>query len=396
MRALYLHVDKLWYKTVKPALRSPPDPPGEASIDEALAVFVTIEKGDNEIVVEEAVNDLKEHLERIKAEKVIIYPYAHLSSNLASPREAHQLLQLFEKKVKDLGVEVHRAPFGWYKEFELKCKGHPLAELSRSFTGSHGESWSEWITRWGKEEREAFERLGFRSVKGLHALASLAAYLSENASLTASGSASVDDAYKECLSRGAAGPGDQWLLVLKHRGDLEELLAGISSHLPGKIGREGESILYKPRGVRIAAGSGCIGPIMGVVLAAIHAELDAAKQGATPLLPIWLTPLQAVVIPVSEELVDYAGKVSSILVSAGLRTEIWRGKGLGRRIREAGRRWVPLVAVIGDREAETETVTLRRRWEPGKQETVTLKELAEEASKLAAGDPARRATVFTT
>jgi len=46
MRALYLHGDYLRYKTVKPALKSPPDPPGEASIGESLVVFVTVERGD--------------------------------------------------------------------------------------------------------------------------------------------------------------------------------------------------------------------------------------------------------------------------------------------------------------------------------------------------------------
>ncbi len=392
MRALYLHVDRLWYKTVKPALKNPPDPPGEASIGEALAVFITVERGDDEGVVREAVEDIRAHLERIKAPRVVLYPYAHLSSSLAPPREAHRLLLKLEDAIKEFGVEVHRAPFGWYKAFELKCKGHPLAELSRSFTGARGEGWRQWLSRWGREEVEVFERLGFRGVKGLQALASLAAHVAgAEAKLAggAQGTETLEEAYKACLEKGVGGPGDQWLYVLKARGEPRELLGGLSGELDGLLAEEGSFIIYKPRGARVASGE-CLGPLMGAVLAAIHAELGAAGKGKTPMLPAWLTPLQAVVIPVSDELSGYAGKVASILAAAGLRVEVWRGGGLGRRVREAGRRWVPLVAVVGEREAETRTVTLRRRWEPGKQETVTFEELRGEAEKLALQDPARR------
>ncbi len=392
MRALYLHVDKIWYKTVKPALKNPPDPPGEASIGEALAVFVTIERGDDESVVAEAAEDLRVHLERIKAPRVVLYPYAHLSSSLAPPREAHRLLLKLEEAVRGLGVEVHRAPFGWYKAFELRCKGHPLAELSRSFTGARGEGWEQWLSRWGKDELEAFDRLGFRGVKGLQALASLAAHVAGAGAQLAGGTqgaVTLDEAYRACAESGAGGPGDQWLSVLKARGEPRALLEELSGELGGLLTEEDGFTVYRPRGARLAGG-GCLGPLMGAVLAAIHAELSAAGKGKTPTLPVWLTPLQAVVIPVSDELGGYAGEVASILAAAGLRVEVWRGGGLGRRVREAGRRWVPLVAVVGEREAETRTVTLRRRWEPGKQETVTLEELRGEAEKLALQDPARR------
>jgi threonyl-tRNA synthetase len=64
------------------------------------------------------------------------------------------------------------------------------------------------------------------------------------------------------------------------------------------------------------------------------------------------------------------------------------GGGGGRaRVRDAGRRWIPLVVVVGDREAETKTVTLRRRWEPGRQEVVTLEELVEEVKRLNTSKP---------
>ncbi|MBI2665154.1 threonine--tRNA ligase [Candidatus Woesearchaeota archaeon] len=63
----------------------------------------------------------------------MLYPYAHLSSALSAPKIAENFLkdaeQLLSTKYK-----VTRAPFGWYKSFEMKCKGHPLSELSREFS----------------------------------------------------------------------------------------------------------------------------------------------------------------------------------------------------------------------------------------------------------------------
>ena len=61
----------------------------------------------------------------------MLYPYAHLSNSLSTPEFAKQLMIDAEKELKKKKINVSRAPFGFYKEFELKCKGHPLAELSR-------------------------------------------------------------------------------------------------------------------------------------------------------------------------------------------------------------------------------------------------------------------------
>ena len=65
--------------------------------------------------------------------RLVLYPYAHLSSNLSSPDTALEYLSEAEHVLKKEGFDVVRAPFGYYKEFELKCKGHPLSELSKEF-----------------------------------------------------------------------------------------------------------------------------------------------------------------------------------------------------------------------------------------------------------------------
>jgi len=68
----------------------------------------------------------------VKAQNIALFPFAHLSDDLASPEVAIQILKCVECKLMDGGYRVLRVPFGWYKAFECKCKGHPLAVQSRS------------------------------------------------------------------------------------------------------------------------------------------------------------------------------------------------------------------------------------------------------------------------
>lgn len=78
--------------------------------------------------------------------------------------------------------------------------------------------------------------------------------------------------------------------------------------------------------------------------------------------PVWLAPVQAVVLPISEKFVDYGGKVQATLAAAGLRVELdGRNEKLGYRIREAQMQKVPYMLVVGAREEEEATVSVRRR-----------------------------------
>ena len=105
-------------------------------IDEVLVVFTAVEKEDDEEVVERAVNEVVNVARKVNVNKVLIYPYAHLSLNLADADKGVSLLKLFEAKLNELDeFEVHRSPFGWYKAFKISCKGHPLSELSREIKG---------------------------------------------------------------------------------------------------------------------------------------------------------------------------------------------------------------------------------------------------------------------
>jgi threonyl-tRNA synthetase len=78
--------------------------------------------------------------------------------------------------------------------------------------------------------------------------------------------------------------------------------------------------------------------------------------------PLWLAPVQAVVLPISEKFADYAETVRRGLAAAGVRSELdARNEKLGYRIREAQVQKVPYMLVVGAREAEEGTVSVRRR-----------------------------------
>ena len=137
MKILSLHCDYINFKPLKPAIKGIELPEKEnqkIEVKEPLVILTAVEKqdGENKNILEEYIKNILDLKEKIgKVERVVLYPYAHLSDSLSSPDFAKQVLIEAETKLNSLGIETFRAPFGYYKEFELKCKGHPLSELSR-------------------------------------------------------------------------------------------------------------------------------------------------------------------------------------------------------------------------------------------------------------------------
>lgn len=135
MRLLLIHARRFSYKAREPAVKEPEslgEAGGSGEFENALVVFTTVEEGDDESVVERAAEEVSETASNVKPGLVVVYPYAHLSSELAPPSIAVDLLKRFADKLREKGLKVERAPFGWYKEFTLECYGHPLSELSKT------------------------------------------------------------------------------------------------------------------------------------------------------------------------------------------------------------------------------------------------------------------------
>ncbi|MFZ1153338.1 MAG: threonine--tRNA ligase [Solirubrobacteraceae bacterium] len=93
--------------------------------------------------------------------------------------------------------------------------------------------------------------------------------------------------------------------------------------------------------------------------------------------PLWLAPVQAIVLPISDRLNDYGASVKERLRVAGVRAELDdRGESTGRKIREAELRKIPNMLIVGDREAESDSVSLREH-RGGDRGSVPLTELVE-------------------
>lgn len=139
MRILLIHSDYLNYnvKNKTPVAEEIEDAKKQGAFDESLVVFTAVEKDDEnnpQGIVKNLVKEVIKTNDQVKAENIVLYPYAHLFSSLSSPKVAVQVLKDAEETLIGEGLNVKRVPFGWYKAFEISCKGHPLSELSRTIT----------------------------------------------------------------------------------------------------------------------------------------------------------------------------------------------------------------------------------------------------------------------
>jgi len=82
-------------------------------------------------------------MNKVGCKKLLLYPYAHLSSKLASPNSALSILKEMQSLAQ--GLDVSRAPFGWTKSFTIQVKGHPLAETSKIITAKDEDETSEAV-----------------------------------------------------------------------------------------------------------------------------------------------------------------------------------------------------------------------------------------------------------
>jgi threonyl-tRNA synthetase len=137
MQILLIHSDYIEYETKRstPVAEKIEENLKKGRMEEALTVFIAVEKNDEENIefaAKQTAAEIKKVTEQVKTNRVMLYPYAHLSPSLSSPEAAIEALRKLEELLKEAAFEVKRAPFGWYKSFTIKCKGHPLSELSRT------------------------------------------------------------------------------------------------------------------------------------------------------------------------------------------------------------------------------------------------------------------------
>lgn len=140
MRILQLHSNYIEYEPIQKEIALAEEAEKkEKRLEEIVVLFTAVEEGDNEAVAKKAIDEVYVFLEKLKVRRILIYPYAHLSSNLARPDEALKIVKIMEANAKGKSLETYRAPFGWNKQFTISIKGHPLAEQSRSILPAEAE-----------------------------------------------------------------------------------------------------------------------------------------------------------------------------------------------------------------------------------------------------------------
>jgi hypothetical protein len=141
MRILSIHADRMWYHVTQKTKIAETTDQFDDEMEECVVLFCCIEKLDEKNpgrVIESAKQNILTRLDKLGVKKVMLYPYAHLTSTLGAPEVALAILTGLEASLRAEKIEVKRAPFGWYKEFEIRGKGHPLADLSMTICPYEG------------------------------------------------------------------------------------------------------------------------------------------------------------------------------------------------------------------------------------------------------------------
>ncbi|MFN7105322.1 MAG: threonine--tRNA ligase, partial [Pyrobaculum sp.] len=132
--------------------------------------------------------------------------------------------------------------------------------------------------------------------------------------------------------------------------------------------------------------------ILGSVERYLYAVFDTIalqeREGKTPKLPTWLSPVQIRIIPITRENMKYAIEVANILEEQSFRVDIDdRDETLSKKIRDAETSWVPYICVVGAREEREKTLSVRTRG--GGVAKMSIEELARQLREENRGYPTR-------
>ena len=157
MKILAIHADRFRFTPLQKGEFHEEYYGGSKEVQDVLVLFTCIEDQDEVYSERELAKVYSDEVESIlskmgaKINRILIYPYAHLSNSLASLSFSMKVFPELETEMKNRGYEVIRAPFGWYKSFEISCKGHALSEFFRDVSPA---KISERMKKGKKERRE--------------------------------------------------------------------------------------------------------------------------------------------------------------------------------------------------------------------------------------------------
>jgi threonyl-tRNA synthetase len=130
----------------------------------------------------------------------------------------------------------------------------------------------------------------------------------------------------------------------------------------------------------------------GAIERDIYALLEKAYReqmaGKAPMLPLWLSPTQVRLIPISDKYMDKVEEIARKIETRCIRVDIDDSAStLQKKIREAEQEWIPYIVVIGEKEVESENLSVREREFKGAQKNLTVNELLAKITAKIAGKP---------
>ena len=129
------------------------------------------------------------------------------------------------------------------------------------------------------------------------------------------------------------------------------------------------------------------GAIERIIYALLEKAAKDAKEGRKPQFPLWLSPTQVRVIPLKEEFFEFCEKLANKISDQDVRVDIDdRNESIGKRIREAEKEWIRYILVIGEKEINSEHLSIRDR-EAGKVRDISFDEFLSEIKDQTSGKP---------
>lgn len=108
--------------------------PAPVRAENALVVFAAAEKhdeADREGTIVRAHAAIAEVAKQVGARTIVLHSFAHLFTELATPKAAKQMLDAVEIGLRGDGFAVEQTAFGWFNRLEMRTKGHPLSRVAR-------------------------------------------------------------------------------------------------------------------------------------------------------------------------------------------------------------------------------------------------------------------------
>jgi threonyl-tRNA synthetase len=406
MKVHIVHAKDFWFKSNKPATKIRENSWSlDTPLSNTLVIFTTIEEGDEKVLSEilhSLINDIKKLVASLKPSSIVLYPYAHLSEDLAPPSKAIEILNKVYAKLKETlpDIRIEKAPFGWYKEFLLHCYGHPMSELSRRY-GSYTKEDRERKQCFEINEaieklevkpayKDVFKRWGYLDRSGIFLvqlnsfISMMQSKLGDSLELHTISSCNTG----EFLYNPESGPaliidGNGYHYILAEKTVLVTTLNDIfEENISTKDGRiKLENII-----IGECIEDRCLTRSLEEILVAkIYLALKKAEKGETPTLECWLAPCNFYIATAtgSDEELSRAEEIARILESYG-NSRIcldMRQIRLGRKFREAGRYWSNYTIIIGRNDLLKGIINVRDR-KTGIQFTITTGNMGKELQAI--------------